>query len=159
MYNIASSSSNIKVSAFLFRECLKKTNKEYFCPHFGKFNFRVKLHSFPITIWAKRLHVWHPRGILNRNYFLVYSWPLHKICKYLRYTKMFPFFGYHFEGELCWFFTSTRIWSVYGQESPGWISLFKLVTFLLLLKIYRNFSFFGKVDLSLNSGPRWAGDN
>ena len=28
--------------------------------------------------------------------------------------------------------------SIYGQESPGWISLYKLVLIFLLLKIYRN---------------------
>ena len=34
--------------------------------------------------------------------------------------------------------------NTYGQESPGWIFLFKLVTFLLLLKIYRNINFLVK---------------
>ena len=34
--------------------------------------------------------------------------------------------------------------SPYGQESPGWISLFKLVTFSLFLKIYRNIIFLVK---------------
>ena len=48
----------------------------------------------------------------------------------------------------------------YGQESPGWISLVKLALFFyLFLKIYRNVNFFGKIDLSMNSGPQWAGDN
>ena len=45
----------------------------------------------------------------------------------------------------------------YGQESPGWISLFELVTFFLL-KIYRNINFFDKIDWSMNSRPQWAGD-
>ena len=49
---------------------------------------------------------------------------------------------------------------IYGQESPGWISLFKLVTFfLLLLKISRKPNFFGKIYWSMNSGRRRAGDN
>ena len=46
----------------------------------------------------------------------------------------------------------------YGPESPGWISLFKLVTFLLL-KIYRKIIFFGKIDWSMNLGRQWAGDS
>ena len=33
---------------------------------------------------------------------------------------------------------------VYGQESPGWISLYKLGTFFVYLKIYRKSNFFGK---------------
>ena len=44
--------------------------------------------------------------------------------------------------------------SSYGQESPGWISLFKLVIFLLL-KITRHLNFIVKIDWSMNSGwPR-----
>ena len=46
----------------------------------------------------------------------------------------------------------------YGQESPGWISLFEVVTFFLL-KIYRNVICFGKIDWSMNSGRQWAGDH
>ena len=34
--------------------------------------------------------------------------------------------------------------SIYGQESPGWISLFKLITFSLL-KIYRTVIFLVKL--------------
>ena len=36
---------------------------------FGKLNFRAKLYWIYITIKAKRLHIWHPRGILNKNLF------------------------------------------------------------------------------------------
>ena len=34
-----------------------------------------------------------------------------KICKYLWYPKMFPFFGCQLDGKLLWFFTFTR-WSI-----------------------------------------------
>ena len=34
---------------------------------------------------------------------------------------------------------------IYGQESTGWISLFKLVTFFFFLKIYRNVIFLVKL--------------
>ena len=43
---------------------------------------------------------------------------------------------------------------LYGQESPEWISLFKVVTFLLL-KI--SWNLFGKIDWSINSGRRTQG--
>ena len=33
------------------------------------------MHSLSITIGANRLHISHPRGILDRNFFLVYPWP------------------------------------------------------------------------------------
>ena len=50
---------------------------------------------------------------------------------------------------------SKVIW--YGQESPGWISLFKLVTFFVVENIQKR-NFFGKINWSMNSGPGWAGD-
>ena len=40
---------------------------------------------------------------------------------------------------------------LYGQESPGWISLFKFVIIFFFLKIARNPNYFGKFDWSLNS--------
>ena len=43
VYNIVSSSSNIRSAALLFRECLKILKIPGFCPHFGKLNFRAKL--------------------------------------------------------------------------------------------------------------------
>ena len=46
---------------------------------------------------------------------------------------------------------------IYGQESPGWISLCKLVTFFLFLKINKNINLFGKIDWPMNSGRPWAG--
>ena len=62
-----------------------------FCPHFGKFNFIDKLYSLYITVGAKRLHVWHPRGIMDRNLFLVYSWPYIK-CANIYCTQQISFF-------------------------------------------------------------------
>ena len=47
---------------------------------------------------------------------------------------------------------------IYGQESPGWISLYKLGTFFLFLKISGDLNLFGKNDWSMNSGRRRAGD-
>ena len=41
--------------------------------------------------------------------------------------------------------------SSYGQESPGWISLFKFVIIFFFLKIARNPNCFGKFDWSMNS--------
>ena len=46
----------------------------------------------------------------------------------------------------------------YGQESPGWISLFKLGTFIFSLKKSRDLNFFGKNDWLMNSGRRRAGN-
>ena len=40
---------------------------------------------------AKRLHVWHPRGILNRNLFLVYPWPYIKYANIYYTQKCFLF--------------------------------------------------------------------
>ena len=41
-----------------------------------------------------------------------------------------------------------RLTLLYGQESPGWISLYKLGTyFSFFWKIYRNINFFGKKRL------------
>ena len=54
-----------------------------FCPHIGKFNFRAKLYVLYITIGAKRLNIWHPRGIPDRNVFLVYPWP------YIKYANVY----------------------------------------------------------------------
>ena len=48
--------------------------------------------------------------------------------------------------------------SVYVQESPGWIFLFKLVIFFWL-KISNNLNLFSKIDWSMNSGRRRAGDS
>ena len=48
---------------------------------------------------------------------------------------------------------------IYGQESPGWISLYKLVTCLPFFLIYRNSYCFCKIDLSMNSGQWWEGDS
>ena len=45
----------------------------------------------------------------------------------------------------------------YGQESPGWISLFKFVTFFVE-NIQKPF-FFGKIDWSMNSVRQRAGDS
>ena len=69
----------------------EKTNIACFYLHFGKFNFRAKLYSLYITIGAKRLHVWHPRGILNRNLFLVYPWPYIKFANIYDTPKCFLF--------------------------------------------------------------------
>ena len=49
-----------------------------------------------------------------------------------------------------------KLGAVYGQESPGWISQFKLA-FFLLLKISRNLNFVGKIDWSMNSKQQRAG--
>ena len=46
---------------------------------------------------------------------------------------------------------------IHGQESPRWISLFKLVTFQFFENILKP-HFFGKIDWSMNSGQRRAGD-
>ena len=43
--------------------------------------------------------------------------------------------------------------NAYGQESPRWISLFKLAFFLNTQK----HNFFGKIGWSMNSERRWAG--
>ena len=45
---------------------------------------------------------------------------------------------------------------IYGQESPGWISIYKLAFFLL--KIYRNINFLDKLDWSMSSRRQWAKD-
>ena len=87
----------------LIEGVFEKTNIACFYLHFGKFNFRAKLYSLYITIGAKRLHVWHPRGIFDRNLFSCLPMALHKICKYLLYPKMFPFCGYQLDGKLFWF--------------------------------------------------------
>ena len=68
-----------------------------------------------------------------------------------------PFFRYS-AGTGIFACPSTNRRRTYGQESPGWISLFKLVTFLLL-KISRHLNFFGKIGWSMNSGPQRAGDS
>ena len=88
---IPSLSSNVGVPALLLRESLKKTNIACFCPHFGKFNFRAKLYPLYITIRAKRLHIWHSRGILDRNFFVVYPWPYIKYANYYDTPKCFLF--------------------------------------------------------------------
>ena len=49
------------------------------------------MYSLYITIGAKRLHVWHPRGILNRNLFLVYPWPYIKYANIYDTPKCFLF--------------------------------------------------------------------
>ena len=49
------------------------------------------MYSLYITIGAKRLHVWHPRGILDRNLFLVYPWPYIKYANYYDTPKCFLF--------------------------------------------------------------------
>ena len=54
-----------------------------FCPCFVQFNFRAKLYTLYVTIGAERLHIWHPRGILNRNLFLGYPWP------YINYANIY----------------------------------------------------------------------
>ena len=36
-----------------------------------------------MTIEAKRLHIWHPRGILDINLFSVYPWP------YIKYVNVY----------------------------------------------------------------------
>ena len=77
--------SYVGVPALLLRESLKKTNIACFCPHFGKFNFRVKLYTLYTTIGAKRLHISHPRGILNWNLFLVYP------CPYIKYENIYDY--------------------------------------------------------------------
>ena len=45
---------------------------------------------------------------------------------------------------------------VYGQESPGWISLFKLVTCFLFFENIQKSNFLGKIDWSMNLGLRWG---
>ena len=49
------------------------------------------MYSLHITIGAKRLHVWDPRGILDRNFFLVYPWPYIKYANYYDAPKCFLF--------------------------------------------------------------------
>ena len=47
---------------------------------------------------------------------------------------------------------------IYGQESPGWISVYKLGTFFFFLKKSRDLNLFGKNDWSMNSGRGRAGE-
>ena len=44
----------------------------------------------------------------------------------------------------------------YGQESPGWISQIKLVTFIF--ENIQKHQFLGKIDWSMNSGQQWVRD-
>ena len=104
MDTLHSSSSNVGVKALSLRESLKKKNIAYFCPHFGKFNFRAKLYSLSITIGAKSLHIWRPRGILNRNLFLVYPWPYIKYANIYDTPKCFFFCGFQLDGIFFYFF-------------------------------------------------------
>ena len=76
------------------------------CPHFGKFNFRTKFYSLSITIRAKRLHIWNPRGILNRNLFLVYPWPYIKYANIYDTSKCFLLLVLTWR-QTVWFFTFT----------------------------------------------------
>ena len=101
---IPSSSSIMGVPALLLRESLKKTNIACFCPHFGKLNFSAKLYWLYITIKAKKLNTWHPRGILNRNLFLVYHWPYIKYVNVYDTPKCLLFCGYQLDGDLFGFF-------------------------------------------------------
>ena len=47
---------------------------------------------------------------------------------------------------------------MYGQESPGGISLFKFLTKTYFFQISTHLNFFGKIDWSMNSGWQRAGD-
>ena len=105
---LPSSSSNVGVPALLLRESLKKTNIACFCPNFGKFNFRAKLYPLYITIGAKMLHVWHPRGILDRNLCLVYPWPYITYANYYDNQKNFLFVVTNLTANFYVFFTFTR---------------------------------------------------
>ena len=49
------------------------------------------MYTLYITIGARRLHVWHSRGILNRNLFLVYPWPHIKYANIYDTPKCFLF--------------------------------------------------------------------
>ena len=54
------------------------------------------MYTLYINIGAKRLQVWHPRGILNRNLFLVYPWP------YIKYANIY-------DTPKCFFFVVTNL--------------------------------------------------
>ena len=56
------------------------------------------------------------------------------------------------------FFKKERKRDKFFRESPEWISLFKLVT-ILVLKISRNLIVLAKIDWSMNSGRARAGDS
>ena len=96
---------------------LEKRNIAYFCPHFGKFNFRAKLYWLFITIGAKRLHIRHPRGILNKNLFFGLPMALHKTYKCLWYLKCFFFVDTNLTANYFGFLTFNWKWTKNGPFS------------------------------------------
>ena len=49
------------------------------------------MYALSITIGTTNLHVSHPSGILNRNFFLVYPWPFIKYANIYETPKCFLF--------------------------------------------------------------------
>ena len=103
--------------------------------------YRTQLYSF---VWAPDLTLVHKVAVSVIT-------PCEEIweCLEMRYlcSHMESFMG-----------EQTQI-STYGKESLGWISLFKLVTLNFFGKYLETSIFFGKIDPSMNSGRRRAGDS
>ena len=75
----------------LIEGVFEKTNIGCFYLHFGKFNFRTKLHLYFITTGPNRLHACHSSGIPNMNFVFVYPWPYITYANYYDNQKCFLF--------------------------------------------------------------------
>ena len=83
------------VPALLLRESLKKQTKHVFV----LILVNSTLEPNVLTLyyhWGKKLHVRHPRGILNRNWFLVHPWP------YITYANIY-------DNPKCFLFVDTNL--------------------------------------------------
>ena len=63
--------------------------------------------------------------------------------------------------QFCIFSTKKKFMQNWREEKgPGTLVFSSVLhNFFLLLKIYKIVNFFGKIDWSMNSGPRWSGDS